>query len=322
MSKRKTQLTAQEVKAALPKINPKGQVTEKPYKLTDSHGLYLLVMPNGTKHWRWKFRFRDDTGTLKERQASFGSYPEVSLAKARERMEDARKLVRQGIDPIKAKQPEVKPETQTFRLVAEQFIEANKAGWKNEKHQAQWTSTLKTYAYPEIGELAVGDITLAHIVKILKPIWTSKPETAVRVRGRIENVLDYAEVQGWRSGKNPALWKGNLKHALPSSGKLKKVKHFAALDWQEVSAFMAKLRNQPGDGAKALEFLILTAARSGEVRGARWNEIDLVNKLWTIPGDRMKAGEEHRVPLSDAAHAVLEAMLPRKRSDTGLVFPG
>lgn len=302
-------LKAKQIEAAKPNA--------KPYKLTDARGLFLLVMPNGAKHWRWKFRLQG-----KERQAAFGSFPDVSLAEAREKMEEARRLVKAGQDPVAQKHAQTKPAARavTFRQLAERYVDGREDDWKNPKHRQQWRNTLATYVYPEIGEMPVAEIDTSHIEKLLTPIWRDKPETASRVRGRIEAVLSYAKTLKLRSGENPAAWRDNLAHT--TLGKRKRqVSHHAAMDWREIGAFMAKLRDQPGIGARALEFTILTAARSGEVRGAKWAEVDLGAALWIVPAERMKAHTEHRVPLSERALAVLEAMRPFQR-DGGLVFPG
>jgi integrase len=207
----------------------------------------------------------------------------------------------------------------TFKWCAEQYIEAHRAGWKNAKHAAQWEATLDRYAYPKIGELMVHQVELPHILAILRPIWETKTETASRLRGRIESVLNWATVSKYRTGENPARWKGHLDNLLARPSKVAKVEHHAALPFQKVGAFMARLRNQEGMGAQALQFAILTAARSGEVRGAQWAEIDLHAAVWTIPASRMKAEKEHRVPLSPQAVELLRAQ-PRGTGDA-LVFP-
>lgn len=206
-----------------------------------------------------------------------------------------------------------------FQQCAEHYIEAKRAGWKNAKHAAQWGATLTQYAFPIIGTLNVADVTLPHVLKILEPIWTTKTETASRLRGRIQSVLDYATARGYRTGDNPARWTGHLKELLPAPGKVARVEHHAALPWQEVGAFMAELRQQAGMGARALELAILTAARSGEVRGATWAEVDLAQAVWTIPANRMKARKEHRVPLSAEAVELLRT-LPRI-AGSELLFP-
>jgi len=208
----------------------------------------------------------------------------------------------------------------TFEDVAADYIAANEAGWKNAKHAAQWTATLKAYVYPIMGKVAVRDVSTDLIVAVLQPLWTTKPETASRVRGRVESVLDFARVRGWRDGENPARWKGNLDHILPRRSKVRAVEHHAALPWREVGTFMVTLAGQKGMAALALRFAVLTAARTGEVLGARWGEIDLSSKLWTIPATRMKGGREHRVPLSPAVMALLDE-LPRDDHPGALVFP-
>ena len=203
------------------------------------------------------------------------------------------------------------------------FIAANKAGWRNAKHRAQWGSTLATYAYPHMGDLPLADVETEHVLAALQPIWITKPETAARVRGRIEAVLDYAKATGLRTGDNPARWRGHLSNTLPARGKVAPVQHHAALPWQDVGTFMAALQRQPGMGARALEFTILTAARSGEALGARWSEIDMDAALWTISGGRMKAKREHRVPLTPSALAVLADVARLRLTDgpDAFVFP-
>ncbi|WP_298428371.1 site-specific integrase, partial [Rhodoblastus sp.] len=193
---------------------------------------------------------------------------------------------------------------------------------RNPKHGAQWTATLETYAYPIFGDSPVAAIDVDQVMKALDPIWATKSETASRIRGRIESILDWATVRGYRQGDNPARWRGNLDHLLPAKGKVAKVEHFAALPYKETAPFMRDLRAREGNGARALEFAILTAARSGEVRGATWGEVDFAEKLWTLPAGRMKAGREHRSPLSDAALAILNAVKPAEAAPDSLIFPG
>ena len=209
----------------------------------------------------------------------------------------------------------------TFSEAAAQYIAQHEMSWKNSKHQAQWTATLRTYAEPSLGRLFVRDIRAAHVIGVLEPIWTTKTETASRVRSRIELVLDYAAARGYREGLNPARWKGNLDAALPNASKVAPVRHHAAVAVKEVASFTKRLRSQVGMGARALEFAVLTAARSGEVRGATWSEIDLRAALWTIPAARMKSGREHRVPLSSPAIKLLQS-LPRDRLPEDHLFPG
>jgi integrase len=211
----------------------------------------------------------------------------------------------------------------TFRSVANDYIKAHAPAWRNPKHRAQWRSTLDTYVHPVIGDMPVTDVATAHVMAVLGPIWTIKPETATRVRGRIEAVLDYAKASEWRGGENPARWRGHLDNLLPARRKVRAVKHHAALPWTEAGTFLAELRQQAGMGAKALEFAVLTAARSGEVLGARWKEIDLLAGVWTVPAARMKAGVEHRVPLSAPALALLGEVAKLRLSDSAeaFVFP-
>jgi integrase len=208
----------------------------------------------------------------------------------------------------------------TFEQCAERYIAAHRSGWRNPKHAAQWPSTLKTYAYPVFGSLPVQAVDTGLVMKVLEPIWHAKPETASRVRGRIEAVLDWATVRGYRKGENPARWRGHLDKLLPARGKVRKVEHHAALPYAEMGDFMAALREQEGIAARALEFLILTAARTSEVIGARWQEFDLEGKLWIVSADRIKGGKEHRVPLSGAALTIIEAMKETRESE--FVFPG
>ena len=210
----------------------------------------------------------------------------------------------------------------TFRDCAARYIASHRAGWRNPKHAAQWEATLATYAGPVMGGLSVQAIDTALVLKVLEPIWTTKPETAGRVRGRIESVLDWAKVRGYRAGENPARWRGHLDKLLPARSKVRRVEHHAALPYAELPGFLMSLRDQEGIAARALEFAIVTAARTGEVIGARWSEIDLLEKIWTVPPGRMKAGKEHRVPLSARALAILEEMQPHRHAEDSFVFPG
>ncbi|RYG86770.1 MAG: site-specific integrase [Alphaproteobacteria bacterium] len=245
-----------------------------------------------------------------------GPFPEVTLAEARDAAIDLRRQIRRGVDPLEErKQARLHHQTQrqplvTFRSCAEKFVEMNQAGWKNTKHAAQWSATLKTYAFPTIGETAVAAVDTPALLAILQPIWTTKTETASRLRGRIEAVLDWARVQGFRDGDNPARWRGHLDKTLPPRRRVQGVTHHAALPYTEVAALIRELQARPGTSARALEFSILCASRSGEVRGALWDEFDLEAAIWTIPADRMKAGKEHRVPLSPQANQLLRS-LPR-----------
>jgi integrase len=252
----------------------------------------------------------------------------INLAEARKRAGEHRLQRHDGIDPIDARRTErLKAQLEaakaiTFKECAESYIKAHRAGWRNGKHAGQWEATLTTYAEPVVGELSVQAIDTALVLKVLEPIWTEKPETAGRVRGRIEAVLDWAKVRGFRVGENPARWRGHLDKLLPARGKVRRVEHHAALPYNELQAFLEALREQEGIAARALEFTILTAARTGETMLARWSELDLLDKTWTVPAERMKAYREHRVPLSARALALLEEMQPHRASDDGFVFPG
>lgn len=239
---------------------------------------------------------------------------------------DLRREIRRGVDPLETRKKEradrkaASRPVMTFRVCAEAYVEMNRAGWKNQKHAAQWTSTLEAYAFGEIGELAVAEVDTPAVMEILKPIWATKTETASRLRGRIEAILDWAKVQGLREGDNPARWRGHLDKMLPPRRRVQQVMHHPALPYADVADFMAALRARSGISARALEFSILCAARSGEVRGALWDEMDLEAGIWTVPAIRMKAGKEHRVPLSSHA-ADLIRELPRFDRDIH-VFAG
>lgn len=288
-------------------------------RYADGGGLYLQVSAYGTK--AWLFRYMLDG---KARHMGLGSVDTFSLKEARERARLARQLVADGVDPLderRAKQSAAKAEDakrMTFNEAAERYIKLKGDEWRNAKHADQWANTLKTYAEPVIGSLDVSDIETAHIMNVLEPIWAAKTETAKRVRGRIENVLDWATARKYRTGDNPARWRGHLDKMLAAPSKIAKRKHHPAMPYASLPAFMERLRERDGISARALEFTILSAARTGEVIGAQWGEIDLVGKVWTIPAERMKASREQRVPLSDRAVAILEAM-PREGE---FVFPG
>lgn len=260
----------------------------------------------------------------KRRDMGLGGFPDVPLASAREAARQARAKVRAGIDPIEeakaAKSALIATQATalTFKQSAAAYISAHKAGWKNAKHVQQWENTLATYAYPHIGHLLVRDVGLPQVLTVLEPIWKSKTETASRLRGRIESVLDWASARGHRDGLNPARWRGHLDKLLPRPSKVTKVEHHDALPISKVGAFMLELRKQNGTGAKALEFAILTAARSGEVRGATWDEVNIDEGIWTIPASRMKAQKEHRVPLSKPALALLNDLT--RHGENKLIF--
>ena len=260
----------------------------------------------------------------KRRDMGLGAYPSVSLAQARQKASEAREMMRQGIDPLERQRAALSAlraslATQiTFKETAQAYMAAHESGWKNAKHTQQWRNTLKEYAYPVFGELLVNDVQKEHVLEALKPIWNSKNQTASRLRGRIELVLSYAMQAGYRTESlNPARWKGGLDKLLGAPSKIQEIKHFRALPISEMGDFMAKLTRVQGQGARALEFAILTAARSGEVRGALWSEIDLKAKIWTIPASRMKAGREHRIPLSTSAISLLDK---QPTTDSDIVF--
>jgi integrase len=304
-----------------------------PGRYIDGNGLRLFVRDTGVRFWIFRYTMAGKTREMGLGRA--GAEPgAVPLSEARQKAGDLHRLVRSGTDPLaqrdaersaaQAAAQEAVVRRTTFREAAERFIFGNKAGWRNAKHRAQWGSTLATYAYPHMGYLPVADVGTEHVLAALHPIWTTKPETAARVRGRIEAVLDYARAIGLRRGDNPARWRGHLSNTLPARSRVAPVEHHAALPWQDVGTFMAALQGQPGMGARALAFAILTAARSGEVLGARWGEIDMDAALWTVPSARMKAKREHRVPLTPAALAILADVARLRLTDApaAFVFPG
>lgn len=272
----------------------------------DGGGLYLQITPTGARSWIFRYRVAG-----RERQMGLGPLEFVSLAEAREKARAARLQRYNGEDPLGARigrrsKALSAPKGVTFREAMNAYIETNKAAWRNEKHIQQWSSTLETYAVPHFGGKVLADIETADVLNALKPIWLTKSETASRLRGRIEAVLNWGAAQGHRQGENPARWKGHIEMILPAKSKVAKVKHHAALDYKEMPQFMTAVRSQGGVGVLALQFVILTAARTGEVLGADWRDIDFTNKLWTVPASRMKAGREHRVPLSAPALQILE----------------
>lgn len=287
-----------------------------PGRFSDGGGLYLLVKKSGAKSWV----FICTTPNGKRREIGLGAVNTVTLEAARTKATALRAAVELGRDP-KTERDQLRnagAPPATFKAAAEEYIASHKTGWKNAKHAAQWTATLKTYVYPTIGDVAVAAVGVDDVLKVLRPIWETKPETASRVRGRVEAVLDLALVKGWRSGENPARQK-LLRHALPRRDKVRRVKHHAAMPYRQVPEFLASLAEQPGISPMALRFAILTAARTGEVLGAKWAEIDLEAATWTIPDERMKAGRRHRVTLNAEALAIL-AEVPRMGGD--YVFPG
>jgi integrase len=278
-------------------------------------GLYLWVRETGTKNWV----LRVVVGS-KRTDIGLGGYPAVSLADAVKRARETREGIAQGANPI-AQKKAARAATMTFKMAAEQYIELHRAGWRNAKHAQQWDNTLSTYVYPTMGQLPVKEVGTSHVLAVVRPYWNTKNETMVRVRNRIELVLSWAMASGHRErGLNPAAWRGHLDQALPKPSRVNQRKHHPALPWQDLPALMEKLKAVEGMSARCLEFTILTACRSGESRGAIWDEFDLTGKTWTIPAERMKAGRVHRVPLSDAAIKLLMA-LPRIDEEP-LVFFG
>ena len=286
-------------------------------------GLVLNVTMYGSRSWLLRYQVGG-----RRRDLGLGSYPSVTLAQARDLAREARLKLARGIDPVADAQrlrTQLAQEMQraiTFADAATKYIDAHEKGWKNIKHVAQWRSSLATYANPVLGRVPVAAVDVEMVLRVIEPMWTTKTETANRVRGRIESVLDWAVARGYRKDANPARWKGLLDKLLPAPAKVTKTVHHRAMPYTDLPAFMVQLRSQEGNGALALQFLILTATRSGEVRGARWDEIDIANRVWTIPAERMKAHKEHRVPLSDAAIEILKNQRDVVPASCLYVFPG
>ncbi|MBF4014840.1 integrase arm-type DNA-binding domain-containing protein [Burkholderia pseudomallei] len=285
-------------------------------------GLALQITPSGARSWVLRIMVGG-----RRREIGLGAYPGVSLKDAQEKAQAMRDKIAAGVDPVlerKEAASHLRAEQATeitFEEAARRFIRAKSPEWSNLKHAEQWESSLREYAHPVIGRLHVRHVTRPHIVEILEPIWTTKTETASRVRGRIESVLDWARVKGLRDeGVNPAAWRGNLDKVLSAPKKTKRVRHHPALPIEQMGAFMVTLRAAEGISARCLEFAILTAARSGEARGARWPEIDLQKAVWSVPAERMKGKKEHRVPLSPPAVALLKSLT--RAPDNDLLFPG
>ena len=302
----------------------------KPGAHADGGNLYLRIAGAGSGKWTLRYMIGG-----KAREMGLGPFDHegrrgLTVAQAREAAADAQRLLREGVDPIARRDADAAAAakaaeaaaaaSRTFREVADLYIGAHEAGWRNAKHRAQWRSTLDSYAHPIIGALPVAEITTDAVLRCLTPHWTVKPETATRLRGRIEAVLDYATARGWRGGENPARWRGHLSNLLPRRSKVAPVEHHAALPWQEMGGFMVALAKQHGTAARALEFCILTATRTGETIGAQWSEVDLDARVWTVPAVRMKASKEHRVPLSDAALAVLRRMEAVRMDGQNFIF--
>ena len=290
-------------------------------RYADGGGLYLQISGNGAKSWLFRFMLNG-----KSRQMGLGSVHTFTLTEVRDSALQCRQLIHDGIDPIEHRKiirgtaHADAMKAITFRACAENYISSHSAGWKNVKHTTQWTNTLATYAHPIFGDLPVQTVDTGLVMKVLEPIWTTKTETASRVRGRIESILDYATSMKYRSGENPARWKGHLDNLLAKRSKVQKVKHHAALPYTEIGAFMVKLREHDAVSANGLEFLILTAARTGEVINATWDEINFDEAVWTIPPERMKSEKEHRVPLAKAVMAILMRM--KNIAESKYVFPG
>lgn len=291
----------------------------KPGRYGDGHGLYLQITKTGSKSWVLRY----ERGG-KESMMGLGPLHAFDLDEARERARLARKKLADGVDPLSANRAERSARALeaarqiTFRDASQRYFDQNRRKWTNAKHAAQFLSTLAAYAHPIIGNVPVGDITTNEVLRVIEPIWYEKTETASRVRSRIEGVLAWATVRGFRTGDNPARWSGHLREALPARNAVARVRHHPAMPYAEVPAFMKALRDREGIAARALELAILTASRTSEVTGARWSEFDLSNGVWCVPATRMKAGKEHRVPLSACAETTLRS-LPR---ESEFVFPG
>jgi integrase len=305
------------------------EAAKGPAVLPDGGGLLLRVSAAGSKSWVFRYQLKGSRHDM-----GLGPFPHISLARARELAFECRRQHLAGTDPIGARNEERATaaasiaRSRSFQAFAEEFIERKRPAWRSAKHANEWFKTLETYAFPILGALPVGAVDLPLLVRVLEPLWANRPETASRLRGRIEMILDAATVRGFREGPNPAQWKGNLAHVFPTRGKVRPVEHLSAMPMNELPEFMSALSERHGVVARALEFTILTAARSGETLGATWEEIDLKTRVWAVPPVRMKAGREHRVPLCDRALAVLDAMRPLAVSEQGVplpespVFPG
>ncbi|BAP80327.1 phage integrase [Pseudomonas sp. MT-1] len=308
------------------KLNPKQvENLSEPGTYEDGDGLRLVVKATGRKSWVMRYQLNG-----KRREMGLGGFPDIGLKAARQAAADQRKLLTAGADPmatrdaereaLRASQMVAAAKAVTFKKVATDYIAAHRAGWKNVKHAQQWENTLATYAEPVIGHLPAAEVSTAHVLEILQPIWITKTETASRVRNRIELILDAAKARGLRDGENPARWRGHLDKLLPKRAKVRAVEHHTALPWPDLPAFMDGLAKHDALSYAAIRLTILTACRTSEVLGATWDEVDLESHTWTIPAARMKAGKDHRVPLSDAALKVLGS-LPRIDGSPYL-FPG
>jgi integrase len=296
---------------------------KEPGIYSDGKGLYFRIGPTGAKSWIFRFDLNK-----KRHEMGLGSFSDVTLAEAREKAKECRKLQKARINPIDARRLEIEAEQakrvaavkKTFKECSLEYINEYEKTWKSSKHAHQWSASLKTHVYPVFGDLPVDAVDRELVESALRPIWKAKPETATRVRGRIEHVLDYARVKNLRTGENPARWRGHLNKIFPSRSKFDEVENYPALKYSEIGTFMTRLRAEEGYSARALEFAILTAARTAEVTGALWGEIDFEAEVWTVPAARMKKKREHRVPLTSAAMSILKAMKAVSESD--YVFPG
>lgn len=298
-------------------LSPLAVKNAKPGRHADGGGLHLLVKQSGARSWVYRFMLM---GKARDIGLGAASGPEaISLAKARDKADALRLKVKAGIDPLEERDREAAEALAaaqaaqiagiTFKAVADDYIAENEDGWHNAKHRQQWKNTLATYVYPVIGEVPVAEVKTAQVLQILKPIWKEKPETASRVRGRIETILDAAKAREYREGENPARWRGHIAQILPARSRLTRG-HHKAMPYDAVPAFVGELRSRNAMAALALEFAILTAARTSEVLGATWDEVDFDKAVWTIAARRMKAGREHRVPLSPRAIEILEQTKP------------
>ena len=288
---------------------------------SDGGNLWLTVR-GGSR--RWSIRYTSPVSG-KRREMGIGSSREVSLADARDEAAKARRLLRSHLDPIEERNAGAsrqQADTLTFRAVAERYIAERTPEWRDPRSAPVWTSSLTRLAHPYIGDRPIAAVTTESVLGVLRPIWTTTTETADRLRGRIERILDYAATHGWREGENPARWRGHLSNILPKPSAVARVVHHAAVPWREIAEIMTALGKADGIGALAVRFACLTAARSGEARGAVWAEIDLEAKIWTVPPERMKAKREHRVPLTPAALDILEKVGPHRHGRSALLFPG
>jgi integrase len=298
----------------------KAKALTAPGRYGDGDGLWLQVRDVSQRSWLFRY-----TRHGRARQMGLGAYPDVSLADARDEAAAIRRMLRQGLDPLETRRAKKAAEAGashfTFREVAQRYHAAHQASWRNEKHRTQWATQMEAYVYPVFGSMTVDRVGTAEVLKALEPIWHEKSMTAVVLRGRVEAVLDFARAREWRAGENPARWRGHLAKLLPQRSRITRIKHHPALPWTEVADFVARLRASLDLAARALELLILTAVRTQEATAAQWSEIDLTNRIWTIPAERMKGGKEHRVPLSAPALALLEGLQKQPGGQRQYLFP-